>query len=146
MNRREQLLKVVVQDVQHDCEDYRALRDLMQQLHKQLQMRNSQQINVLNEQILVHIEQGHARAQRRSKILAALKLDSADKGMQALLLQLGDRLRVPLQKRWQELGELASECKRLNDRNGKLLAMHNEILDQLMRADAGAELYGPQCY
>lgn len=146
MNRREQLLKVIAQDVQHDCGDYRALRDLMQQLHTQLQTRNSQQIDLLNAQILVHIEQGHVRAQRRSKILAALKFDSADKGMQALLSQLSDRLRVPLQKRWQELGELASECKSLNDRNGKLLAMHNEILDQLMRADAGVELYGPQCY
>lgn len=118
----------------------------MLQLFQQLQVRNCQQIDLLNEQILALLGQAHLRAQRRSKILAIFKLSSAGESMHALFAQMNSSRRKPLQQSWQQLKKLAAECKRLNERNGKLLAMHNDILDQLLSADSGAELYRPQFY
>jgi flagella synthesis protein FlgN len=54
--------------------------------------------------------------------------------------------RTQLQQYWSELGQLAAQCQRQNERNGQLLAMHNDILVQLLGGSAEAGLYGQQGY
>ena len=140
--REQQLLLVVEQDLEQDCADYLVLRGLMQELYQQLLKRDSQQIDLLNEQILPLVDQAKARAERRSKVLAAFALGSGHSAMQKLLARYPQAQRNHLAHTWEQLGQLAG----LNERNGKLLAMHHEILEQLLGEPGSAQLYAPQLY
>jgi len=51
VNQRDKLLAVVADDLEQDCEDYLALRDLMQALYAFLLERDSPEIDRLNLQI-----------------------------------------------------------------------------------------------
>ena len=146
MSRPEQLLQVIEQDVQQDCADYLALRGSMQELYQQLLERNCRQIDLLNEQISGLVEQLRARAGRRSKILAAFRLGTDQAGLRQLFGQYPRARGVQLQQTWQQLGQLVAQCKYLNERNGKLLAMHGDILNQLLGDGRHTDLYAPQFY
>ena len=55
--------------------------------------------------------------------------------------------RDTLARQWQQLGEIALQCRQRNERNGRLLAMHNEILSQLLTgAGQDAAVYDQQGY
>lgn len=146
MNQRDKLLQVVDDDLQQDCGDYFALRDLMQALYSFLLERDSVEIERINRQISRHVDNLGGRAQRRGKILAAFRLSDDGAGMQRLLESYPEVRRAVLQQFWQQLGRLAAECQQLNERNGKLLAMHHEILEQLLASQQPTHLYSPQAY
>lgn len=146
MNRREQLLDVIAQDIQQDSEGYLALRKLMQDLYAQLLLRDCQQIDQLNLQINQLIEQLRARAQRRNKIITAFGIMAGAQAMQTLLAVFPAPRGEQLQKQWAQLTHLVVECKQLNERNGKLLSMHNDILSKLLNISADSPLYTPQFY
>lgn len=146
MSKREQLLQVAEQDVQHDCADYLSLRGLMQELYQQLLERDSQQIDLLNEQISQLVEQVRGRAERRSRILLAFGLDSGAQAMQRLFGLFPESRGDHLGQTWEQLNQLVIQCKRLNERNGKLLAMHNDILNQLLDEGHAAQLYTPRFF
>jgi len=144
--REQQLLQIIEQDLQQDCADYLALRGFMQELYQQLLRRDSRQIDLLNEQIVPLVDQARVRAERRSKVLTAFQLGSGHSAMEKLLQRFPQAQRDHLAHTWQQLGQLAGQCKRLNERNGKLLAMHHEILEQLLGEPGSAQLYAPQPY
>lgn len=146
MSRPERLLQVIEQDLQRDCADYLALRGLMRELYQRLLERNCRQIDLLNEQISCLVEQLRVRAGRRSKILTAFSLGAGREGLLQLFGQCPRARGEHLQQTWQQLGQLVAECKCLNERNGKLLAMHGDILNQLLSRGRHTELYAPQFY
>jgi flagella synthesis protein FlgN len=146
VSKREQLLQVVEQDVQHDCTDYLSLRGLMQELYQQLLERNSPQIDLLNAQVASLIDQVRLRAQRRSKILKAFALGGGGEALQQLFTLFPGARGDHLRRAWEQLGQLAAQCKQLNERNGKLLAMHNDILSQLLVDGRDSPLYTPQFF
>ena len=146
MSQREKLLAVVDDDLQQDCRDYRTLRDLMQALYGHLLERDVSEIDRINLQVSSRIEVLAARAQRRSKVLAAFRLEATGPGMQRLLSGCSGERGEALQRHWQQLGELARQCRQLNERNGKLLAMHHEVLQQLLVGNQSAQLYTHQPY
>lgn len=146
MNQRDKLLEVVASDLQQDCEDYSALRDLMQALYAFLLERDSPEIDRLNLQITTRVETIGSRAQRRTKVLGAFRLQPDAEGMRRLLSCYPNEQAVGLSQLWRRLGTLASQCQQINERNGKLLAMHHEILGQLLAGSHDARLYQPQMY
>jgi flagella synthesis protein FlgN len=144
VNRREQLLQVLEHDIQLDCADYAGLHGLMQSLYQQLLERNSAHIERINTQINAVLERVRARTERRSKILAAFGLGSDTAAMNQAFSLFPERRREALQQQWQELAERVKQAKQLNERNGKLLAMHNDILNQLLSADRDPQVYTQQ--
>lgn len=146
MSRREQLLDVIEQDIQQDSEGYLALRKLMQDLYSQLLLRDCQQIDQLNLHINQLIEQLRARAQRRNKIITAFGIMAGNQAMQTLFSAFPAPRSERLQKQWAQLTRLVVECKELNERNGKLLSMHNDILSKLLNVGTDSPLYAPQFY
>jgi flagella synthesis protein FlgN len=146
VSRREQLLQVIEQDLQQDSIDYSGLQQLMQDLYQQLLARNCQSIDRLNEQIEALLAQLRVRAQRRSKILTAFGLRSGAEAMQQLFKLFPERQCAQLQQRWERLAQLVGQCKSQNERNGKLMAMHNDILSQLLGENNKASLYTAQYF
>ncbi|MEW6309865.1 MAG: flagellar protein FlgN [Pseudomonadota bacterium] len=143
MNQRDRLLAVVADDIRQDCEQYLALRDLMQALYTFLLERDSAEIDRLNLQITRHVEALEVRARRRAKVLGAFRLSGDGDGMQRLLASYPADQRAELQAGWQQLGSLARHCQQLNERNGKLLAMHHDLLQQLLGDQRDARVYQP---
>lgn len=146
MNQRDKLLSVLDEDLQQDCGDYLALRALMQDLYSRLLERDVPEIDRINLQITVRVEAIAARAQRRSKILAAFRLDTSGVGMRRLLSSCTGARGESLQQHWQQVGDLAVQCQQFNEHNGKLLAMHHDILQQLLAGSQESRLYSPQPY
>lgn len=146
MSQREKLLAVVDADLQLDHGDYLALRELMQSLYGHLLERDVAQIERSNLQIGSRIEALVLRAERRSKVLTVFGLETTAAGMQRLLGSCHGERGESLGMHWQQVGELAGECQQLNERNGKLLAMHHEILQQLLTSNQGDQLYTHQAY
>lgn len=146
MNQRDRLLAVVADNIRQDCEQYLALRDLMQALYTFLLERDSAEIDRLNLQITRHVEALEVRARRRAKVLGAFRLSGDGDGMQRLLASYPADQRAELQAGWQQLGSLARHCQQLNERNGKLLAMHHDLLQQLLGDQRDARVYQPHAY
>lgn len=145
MSRSQKLLEIISDDIQRDCDDYLRLRELMQDLHEGLAQRDAARVEQLNQQIAALVAGADGRATRRSKILSAFRLEHGPAGMQKLLASYPQPQRSAVQRAWQQLGELAAECKRLNARNGKLLAAQHDILNQLL-GGGDAQVYSPQPY
>ncbi|VXC27583.1 conserved hypothetical protein [Pseudomonas sp. 8AS] len=143
MTQAERLLAILAQDVRDDLQDYQRLEGLLPELHQALLRRDSSQIDPLNEQITACCELVRARAQRRSKALAALGLGQGAQAMHGLLQRFSGVARQQLESCWVALGEAASRCAGYNERNGRLLAMHHEIIEQLLADSTRSELYAP---
>ena len=147
MTRSEQLAQLAGRDLELDCADYRGLQQLMQALYEQLLVRNSAQIESLNQQISVLIDFIRTRAERRSKILAAFNLvPTSSAAMKHLLACCPQPSRDAYLHCWHELETLIGQTQTLNERNGKLLAMHNEILSQMMGDAQAVQVYAPRYY
>ncbi|MDU4250297.1 MULTISPECIES: flagellar protein FlgN [Pseudomonas] len=146
MTQRARLLQVIEQDIQQDGRDCLALRDRLQELYRYLLARDSAQIEALNPDIQALLDAVAARAQRRSRVLRAFQLPMDADGMRTLLSNYKPPRREELQQEWLQLGQLTAQCKRLNERNGKLLAMHHDILSQLMGDPREQPVYSRQLY
>ncbi|MFV3413912.1 flagellar export chaperone FlgN [Pseudomonas nitroreducens] len=146
MTQRARLLQVIEQDIQQDGRDCLALRDRLQELYRYLLARDSAQIEALNPDIQALLDAVAARAQRRSRVLRAFQLSMDADGMRTLLSNYQPPRREELQQAWLQLGQLTAQCKRLNERNGKLLAMHHDILSQLMGDPREQPVYSRQLY
>lgn len=146
MTQGERLLAILVQDVHDDLHDYQRLEGLLPELQQALLRRDSSQIDPLNEQITACCEVVRARAQRRSKALAALGLGQGAQAMHSLLQKLSGTARQQLESCWTALGDAAVRCADYNERNGRLLAMHHEIIEQLLANSTRSELYSPHSH
>ncbi|RFA30716.1 flagellar protein FlgN [Alkalilimnicola ehrlichii] len=147
MNQTQKLLSVVADDIQADLREYSRIRELMEALYDGLLERDSVRIGTLNGEIAELTEQAKLRAERRSKILIAFRLEADADGMQRLFSAFNEPLKTHVTDNWQQLGDQIAECQRLNNRNGKLLAMHQEILGQLMGTKDPSQLYQePESY
>jgi flagella synthesis protein FlgN len=146
MSRAAQLVQLAGRDIEQDCADYQGLQGLMKSLYDSLLQRNCEQIELLNQQIMVLIEFIATRSERRRKILAAFGVpaSASNLGMLKLLRMAPESER--LLASWAQLETLVLETKKLNERNGKLLAMHNEIISQILSGQQLEQVYSPQYY
>ncbi|KES22438.1 MULTISPECIES: flagellar protein FlgN [Pseudomonas] len=142
--RRARLLQLIEADIRLDRADYLYLRSALLDLHDQLLARDSEAIARSNTRIGELVEAVRQRAERRAKVLQAFGLDIGRAGMQRLLEHFPGAGRQALQRDWQALAEQVEECRLLNERNGRLLAMHNEIIGQLLAGQGGHGVYSPE--
>ncbi|WP_462380853.1 flagellar export chaperone FlgN [Pseudomonas sp. Marseille-QA0892] len=131
MSQRERLLQVAADDLRQDGEDYAALKALMDQLYHRLLARDVPGIERINALITDRVEHVTVRADRRTKVLGAFGLGSTPSAMQRLIEAYPAERRLAVAEHWRRIGVLATECQSLNERNGRLLAMHREIIAQL---------------
>lgn len=131
MSQRAQLLRVIEHDLAEDVGGYEQLSQLMTQLYGWLMARDSAQIDLANQHISELLDAASLRARRRSKVLQALGLGDDSASMERLFALLAPARIAPLQGAWNTLTARVAQCRQLNERNGKLLAMHSDVLQQL---------------
>lgn len=147
MSQKDKLLALVASDIATDLDAYAQLQALLDELHACLLARDSLAIEQLNQRIEPWLAALAERSGRRGKILGAFGLSVDAQGMQRLLGAYPVGQRETLQGQWQQLGQLVYDCRQRNERNGRLLAMHNDILNQLLAGTGeGSAVYGQQSY
>lgn len=147
MSRADQLVDLVGREIALDLIDYQTLQQHMSALHQQLLMRAVAEIDATNESISTILERIGARADRRSKILSAFGLPlDASGSLRELLMRAPAENRPALLAQLTQLEASILETKQQNERNGKLLAMHNDILTQVMSASTSGATYQPRYY
>jgi flagella synthesis protein FlgN len=169
LNRHAQLLQVIEQDLELDCIDYIDMQQLMMTLYEELMHRNCQQIDDINLRLVALTENIQTRSLRRLKILGALGLNNAGeadkttslkmpatavinaetqgtKVMQQVFAMYPANRRGQVEARWQQLADAVTSAKSLNERNGKLLAMHHDILGQLLDDRHNSNVYSRPMY
>lgn len=142
MNQRTKLLRLIEQDLFEDLLGYEQMSGLMARLYSELMARACPQIEVTNQQLTGLLEAAGLRAGRRAKVLGVFGLGADNQAMQQLFSTLEPERRDRLFSAWQSLGQRVAECRQFNERNGQLLAMHSEILGQLLY-QAPDQLYSP---
>lgn len=142
----ERLQAALEQDLRQDCVAYTNLLRLSESLHAYLLERDSPAVELTNVEITGLLEQVAVRAQRRNRILGAFSLSASERGMQKLIAGCEVPMRKRLEASWSELGRLVRACQQQNERNGKLLAMQQDILNQLLDQGSPSAIYAPQYY
>lgn len=147
MSQKAKLLALIETDIGADLEAFGQVLPLLDALHERLLAHDGLGIEALNRRLDPWLAAIAERDARRGKVLAAFGLASDASGMGRLLAAYPQPQRDTLASQWQRLGDVALECRQRNERNGRLLAMHNEILSQLLTgAGQDAAVYGQQGY
>ncbi|CAG8871075.1 hypothetical protein PS627_04268 [Pseudomonas fluorescens] len=131
MSQKAQLLRVIELDLADDLGGYEHLAQWMTRLYGYLMARDCPQIDLANQQISELLDAASLRARRRSKVLQALRLADGSGAMPQLFTLLAPARTARLQDAWNTLTDRVAHCRQLNERNGKLLALHSDILHQL---------------
>jgi flagella synthesis protein FlgN len=142
VSQRDQLLKVVEQDVHDDLTGFARLYEWMGRLQVALMARETVTIAEANGHIAALMDAASARARRRSRVLEVFRLGADTRAMESLIGLYEPVRRGHLDQAWKTLIASVERCRDLNERNGKLLAMHSEIFQQLARQDT-AQVYSP---
>ena len=142
MSQRDQLLKVVEQDVHDDLTGFALLHEWMGRLQVALMAREIVTITEANGHIVALMDAASARARRRSRVLEVFRLGTDTRAMDSLIGLYEPVRRGHVDHAWKTLIASVERCRDLNERNGKLLAMHGEIFQQLARQDP-AQVYSP---
>lgn len=143
MTQKAQLLRVIEQDLVDDLRGYEQLAGWMTRLYGWLMARDCPQIDLANQQISALLGAASLRTRRRTKVLQALRISGDSCSMGQLFALLAPTRSALLQGTWNRLTERVACCRQLNERNGKLLAMHSDILQQLFSRQYPESLYQP---
>lgn len=147
MSQKDKLLAVVAGDIAADLNTYGQLQTLLDELHERLLARDTLAIERLNQNVEPCLDALAECSTRRGKVLRAFGLAADPEGMQRLLDAYPAPQREAVRSQWQQLGQAVRHCRQRNERNGRLLAMHNDILNQLLNGTGdGTALYGQQDY
>jgi flagella synthesis protein FlgN len=147
VSQKDKLLAVVAADIAADLNTYGQLQSLLDELHERLLARDTLAIEQLNQRIEPCLNALAECSARRGKVLRAFGLTADPEGMQRLLDAYPATQGETVRSQWQQLGQAVRDCRQRNERNGRLLAMHNDILNQLLNGTGdGTALYGQQDY
>lgn len=139
-----QLLQFFAADLTQDLARYHALDAALSAQHAAIMARDTAAIEARNTAMVELIGALHESSQRRSKIAQAFKLSPGVDSAQALAARLPPPAQHQALAQLHELTELMARCKGQNLTNGKLMAMHQELLSQLL--DTRDSLYQPRYY
>jgi len=122
-----------------DADAVRRLKVLLVQERQLLEQRQHDSLQQLVEQKTLLLDQLGRHAQMRHKLLQLLGLPVNATGWDSFLHRNAHT--VPLREGWRNIIEEFSECQRLNEINGKMIARSRQTLNHLLnllRGQVGA--------
>ena len=141
MTAREALGRLI-KGVHADLGDYRTLRELLDAQFEAALKHRSAMITDVADRISALTAQLEKRRVERVALAKALSGKQNNVTISAVSARLPANSRSAFDERWQTLEKLVQECKRLNQRNCDLLMNQHEILQRVLRTDAGGT-YAP---
>lgn len=137
-----QQINRLIQDIVQDRKNYISLGALLEQQRQTFMKHDAPALDALNEQLLTEYQRLQYSANVRQQTLQQLGLTADNQGLQTLFTRLPAPHREKAAALWGDLQQRATRCKQLNERNGMLLNMQQELMSDLLNAgESGAFLY-----
>jgi len=131
MSNAAQSVRTLIQGMVDDRNHYNQLKTLLTDQRQFLIARNAQALETLNASIFTVYEQLLENSKQRYQLLTRLGIPAGAHGLRTLFTRLPVANQSQLNTLWDSLEQAAAECKTLNDSNGMVLAMQQEVLQNL---------------
>ena len=142
MTNAAQRVKGLIQDLAEDRKRYQTLTGLLENQRHHIVARDAAALEEVNQQIMALYQQLSKSSQQRYASLNALGINPGSEGMTSLIARLPAAHRPTVSALWQGLQEQALACQTINDYNGALMNMQQEILGNLLNSsEPGNWLY-----
>ncbi len=126
-----QVVKRLLQGMVDDRQRYLMLTDVLATQRQQLLSRDTAGLAVTNTHLMAIYRALSESASQRQDDLKALGVSPDGEGVEKLITLLPVAHQAKVSALWQELQTHASSCLQHNDRNGAVLTMQQNILDNM---------------
>lgn len=128
----QQALKAVITGLQQDTELLTELSKVLQQQYVLMSLRQSEQLEQLNQQAHQLLAQLQQNATQRQDAMQQLQLPLTDQGIQTLLAMLPEKVRTASKQLFDTVQQRTQICQQLNQKNGELLAYQRGLMQKLL--------------
>lgn len=137
-------LKQLISDIATDRQSYIELNQLLEQQRQLIITRQTTELEALNGQLISIYQHLAQRGQQRYALLQQLGVTATARGIQMLISRLPASHQTKVNALWQDLQQQTLQAKNINEGNGALLSMQQEILQNLINSNGPENgLYQP---
>ena len=112
---------------------YSELLDTLQQQQQLLAAKDSKKLHDCANQIVSLVTAARESRQKRSQALQTLDIKNNQEGMDYYLETLRGQQASETMDTWDELMDLVEECKAINQVNGRMLNLQQQMTDRMLQ-------------
>jgi flagellar biosynthesis protein FlgN len=128
-------LKHIIAGLQHDADLLQQLSPMLQKQYVLMSMRQSNELEQLNQKAAMLLEQLHRNSTERYQAMSLLQLQPTQQGFERLLSSLPEKIREASQQLLNKVQRHTELCQQLNQKNGELLAHQRQLMQNLLGMD-----------
>lgn len=128
-------LKHIIAGLQHDADLLQQLSPMLQKQYVLMSMRQSSELEQLNQKAAMLLEQLQRNATERYQAMSVLQLQPTEQGFERLLSSLPEKIREASQQLLNKVQRHTELCQQLNQKNGELLAHQRQLMQNLLGMD-----------
>lgn len=128
-------LKHIITGLQHDADLLQQLSPMLQKQYVLMSMRQSSDLEQLNQKAAMLLEQLQRNATERYHAMSVLQLQPTQQGFERLLSSLPEKIREASQQLLNKVQRHTELCQQLNQKNGELLAHQRQLMQNLLGMD-----------
>ncbi|HJS15961.1 MULTISPECIES: flagellar export chaperone FlgN [Rheinheimera] len=125
-------LKHIIAGLQHDADLLQQLSPMLQKQYVLMSMRQSSELELLNQKAAMLLEQLNRNATERYQAMSVLQLQPTQQGFERLLSSLPEKIREASQQLLNKVQRHTELCQQLNQKNGELLAHQRQLMQNLL--------------
>lgn len=142
MSNANTCVKQLIQGMVGDRQYYIELNQLLDQQRLFIIARHTAELNAVNTRIVEIYQHLSQSDKQRHSLLQQLGLSANSQSIKTLLAKLPVTHQSKVNALWEDLGQQATRCKSINEGNGMLLSMQQDILENLLNtSEPGNWLY-----
>lgn len=130
-----QRMTLLVQGIAQDRQDYLHLQQQLETQRVLLLTRDNAQLETVNQQLMHTYQALSQRATERQTQLRALQVSADKQGLFTLFRRLPPEQQRKVSALWDDLEQQTRRCHQLNERNGMVLHMQQELMENIVNAD-----------
>lgn len=132
-------MTALLQDLVQDRQRYIKLKDLLEEQRTLLLERNSEQLDLVNKELMQIYQQLADSATVRQQSLQTLGFSADKAGLRQFIQRLPQQHQGKINALWEDLQRHAQLCQQLNERNGMVLHMQQQIMENVVNAGQPAD-------
>lgn len=132
-------MTALLQDMVQDRQRYISLKNLLEEQRTLLLERNSEQLNRVNQELMQIYQLLADSATARQQSLQTLGFSADKAGLQQFILRLPEQHQGKISALWEDLQRHAQLCQQLNERNGMVLHMQQQVMENVVNAGQPAD-------
>lgn len=132
-------MTALLQDMVQDRQRYISLKNLLEEQRTLLLERNSEQLNRVNQELMQIYQLLADSATARQQSLQTLGFSADKAGLRQFILRLPEQHQGKISALWEDLQRHAQLCQQLNERNGMVLHMQQQVMENVVNAGQPAD-------